>query len=68
MSICRMFWTNLTIVLNRYMYLSGRFDMREVERTVQRLIRDGSRLDHKHLNIVFFKILILLEVHITQFG
>jgi acyl-[acyl-carrier-protein] desaturase len=28
-------------VLNRYMYLSGRFDMREVERTVQRLIRDG---------------------------
>jgi hypothetical protein len=27
-------------VLNRYMYLSGRFDMREVERTVQRLIRD----------------------------
>jgi hypothetical protein len=49
------------------MYLSGRFDMREVERTVQRLIRDGSRLDHKHPNIVFFKILILLEVHITQF-
>ncbi|CAL4924373.1 unnamed protein product [Urochloa decumbens] len=28
-------------VLNRYMHLSGRFDMREVERTVQRLIRDG---------------------------
>ncbi|CAL4916093.1 unnamed protein product [Urochloa decumbens] len=28
-------------VLNRYIYLSGRFDMREVERTVQRLIRDG---------------------------
>ncbi|CAN6305549.1 unnamed protein product [Urochloa humidicola] len=27
--------------LNRYMHLSGRFDMREVERTVQRLIRDG---------------------------
>ncbi|KAK8445241.1 hypothetical protein SEVIR_9G290700v4 [Setaria viridis] len=28
-------------VLNRYMHLSGRFDMREVERTVQRLIHDG---------------------------
>uniref|UniRef100_A0A804LPN8 Uncharacterized protein n=1 Tax=Zea mays TaxID=4577 RepID=A0A804LPN8_MAIZE len=28
-------------VLNRYMHLSGRFHMREVERTVQRLIRDG---------------------------
>ncbi|KAF8762058.1 hypothetical protein HU200_009819 [Digitaria exilis] len=28
-------------VLNRYMHLSGRFDMREVERTVQHLIRDG---------------------------
>ncbi|KAL5221631.1 hypothetical protein ABZP36_026344 [Zizania latifolia] len=28
-------------VLNRYMYLSGRFDMREVERAVQRLIRSG---------------------------
>ncbi|CAD6212349.1 unnamed protein product [Miscanthus lutarioriparius] len=28
-------------VLNRYMHLSGRLDMREVERTVQRLIRDG---------------------------
>ncbi|OEL26281.1 Acyl-[acyl-carrier-protein] desaturase 6, chloroplastic [Dichanthelium oligosanthes] len=28
-------------VLNRYMHLSGRFDMREVERTVQRLIREG---------------------------
>lgn len=31
-------------VLNRYMYLSGRFDMREVERTVQRLIRDGMQV------------------------
>jgi acyl-[acyl-carrier-protein] desaturase len=31
-------------VLNRYMHLSGRFDMREVERTVQRLIRDGMSL------------------------
>lgn len=28
-------------VLNRYMYLSGRFDMREVERTIQRLIQSG---------------------------
>ncbi|CAN6324292.1 unnamed protein product [Urochloa humidicola] len=28
-------------VPNRYMHLSGRFHMREVERTVQRLIRDG---------------------------
>jgi acyl-[acyl-carrier-protein] desaturase len=28
-------------VLNRYMYLSDRFDMREVEHTVQRLIRNG---------------------------
>jgi acyl-[acyl-carrier-protein] desaturase len=28
-------------VLNHYMYLSGRVDMREVEHTVQRLIRDG---------------------------
>ncbi|GJN25218.1 hypothetical protein PR202_gb13017 [Eleusine coracana subsp. coracana] len=28
-------------VLNRYMHLCGRFDMREVERTVQRLIRSG---------------------------
>ncbi|XP_062201002.1 acyl-[acyl-carrier-protein] desaturase 6, chloroplastic-like [Phragmites australis] len=28
-------------VLNRYMHLSGRFHMREVERTVQRLIRSG---------------------------
>uniref|UniRef100_A0A0D9X5B0 Acyl-[acyl-carrier-protein] desaturase n=1 Tax=Leersia perrieri TaxID=77586 RepID=A0A0D9X5B0_9ORYZ len=28
-------------VLNRYMYLSGRLDMRQVERTVHRLIRSG---------------------------
>ncbi|KAL6854348.1 hypothetical protein ACP4OV_019251 [Aristida adscensionis] len=28
-------------VLSRYMYLSGRFDLREVERTVQRLVRSG---------------------------
>uniref|UniRef100_A0A0D9X5A3 Acyl-[acyl-carrier-protein] desaturase n=1 Tax=Leersia perrieri TaxID=77586 RepID=A0A0D9X5A3_9ORYZ len=28
-------------VLNRYMYLSGRFNMREVERTVHRMIRSG---------------------------
>jgi acyl-[acyl-carrier-protein] desaturase len=28
-------------VLNRYMYLSDRVDMREVEHTVQRLIHDG---------------------------
>ncbi|TVU31289.1 hypothetical protein EJB05_22970, partial [Eragrostis curvula] len=28
-------------VLNRYMHLCGRFDMREVERTVQRLIGSG---------------------------
>ncbi|CAN6288493.1 unnamed protein product [Urochloa humidicola] len=34
-------------VLNRYMHLSGRFDMREVERTVQRLIRDGMGM-HAH--------------------
>ncbi|PUZ39327.1 hypothetical protein GQ55_9G288400 [Panicum hallii var. hallii] len=34
-------------VLNRYMHLSGRFDMREVERTVQRLIRDGMTI-HAH--------------------
>ncbi|CAN6299813.1 unnamed protein product [Urochloa humidicola] len=34
-------------VLNRYMYLCGRFDMREVERTVQRLIRDGMYV-HAH--------------------
>ncbi|CAL4932900.1 unnamed protein product [Urochloa decumbens] len=31
-------------LLNRYMHLSARFDMREVERTVQRLIRDGMRV------------------------
>ncbi|KAK3153496.1 hypothetical protein QOZ80_2BG0174650 [Eleusine coracana subsp. coracana] len=31
-------------VLNRYMHLCGRFDMREVERTVQRLIRSGFAL------------------------
>ncbi|EEC80693.1 hypothetical protein OsI_23119 [Oryza sativa Indica Group] len=28
-------------VLNRYMYLSGRLDMRQVERTVHRLISSG---------------------------
>ncbi|KAL6622753.1 hypothetical protein ACP70R_032632 [Stipagrostis hirtigluma subsp. patula] len=28
-------------VLNRYVHLSGRYDVREVERTVQRLIRSG---------------------------
>ncbi|CAN6318863.1 unnamed protein product [Urochloa humidicola] len=34
-------------VLNGYMYLCSRFDMREVERTVQRLIRDGMYV-HAH--------------------
>uniref|UniRef100_A0A0E0EIY6 Acyl-[acyl-carrier-protein] desaturase n=1 Tax=Oryza meridionalis TaxID=40149 RepID=A0A0E0EIY6_9ORYZ len=32
-------------VLNRYMYLSGRFDMAEVERAVHRLIRSGMAVD-----------------------
>lgn len=32
-------------LLNRYMYLSGRFDMREVERTIQRLIQSGMVMD-----------------------
>ncbi|XP_040382908.1 acyl-[acyl-carrier-protein] desaturase 6, chloroplastic-like [Oryza brachyantha] len=32
-------------VLSRYMYLSGRFDMAEVERTVHRLIRSGMAVD-----------------------
>ncbi|KAJ1288271.1 hypothetical protein BS78_02G077900 [Paspalum vaginatum] len=31
-------------VLSRYMHLSARFDMREVERAVQRLVRDGMRM------------------------
>uniref|UniRef100_J3LX17 Uncharacterized protein n=1 Tax=Oryza brachyantha TaxID=4533 RepID=J3LX17_ORYBR len=30
---------------SRYMYLSGRFDMAEVERTVHRLIRSGMAVD-----------------------